>query len=279
MPELPEVETIKNALDKAVCGADILSVEVRCRRFRIDVPHNFEQKISGLRIISLKRIAKYIIVELSTGLCLIWHLGMSGRIKICTEPPQEFDKHDHIIIMTSLGTVIFNDARRFGLLTYCPADELMQHPLLAKIGKDPFDDSLTADYLFEGLQNKTADIKLMLLDQSLINGIGNIYASESLYRAGIHPERKAKSLSKQECASLISAIRQVLRNAIAAGGSTLKDYRKPDGSMGYFQQTHCVYNKTGQRCPNCICQQSQTGGIKKIVQGGRSTFYCPVKQK
>lgn len=279
MPELPEVETIKNAVERAVCGSRILNVEVRCRRFRQEIPADFEKLVSGTRIVSLRRVAKYIIIALDNGQNIIWHLGMSGRIKITDFRPSELAKHDHVIFETSQGCIIFNDARRFGMLTCCAADSLEEHPLLRKAGIDPFHQDLDGDYLQRKLKNKKIAVKLALLDQTIISGIGNIYASEALYMARVNPQRPADSLSLSECSVLVDSIRKVLRQAIEAGGSTLKDYRKPDGSMGYFQNVHCVYNKTGQRCPDCTCDLHKTGGIRKIVQGGRSTFYCETLQK
>jgi formamidopyrimidine-DNA glycosylase len=175
--------------------------------------------------------------------------------------------------------LIYNDARRFGLLTYVKTNEIFSCHLFNHIGIDPFDTNLTPNYLMEKFKNKKTPIKIALLDQSIINGVGNIYASEALYEARISPFRESQSLTKNEISKLIEAIIKTLNKAIKAGGSTLRDYRKPDGSTGYFQNEHCVYNKTGQRCPNCICQTDITGGIAKSVQGGRSTFYCKTLQK
>ena len=207
-------------------------------------------------------------------------MGMSGKVKLCDEMPENFEKHDHIIIRTSNGVIIYNDPRRFGVLTYCATDKLSTSPLLAHCGIDPFDKKLTAEYLFGQMQKrKKTPVKQILLNQEIVAGIGNIYASEALFEAGISPLREASSLSAKEYSKLAEAVIATLKKAINAGGSTLRDYRKPDGSEGYFQHLHCVYNKTGQQCPNCTCNISQTGGIKKIVQAGRSTFYCPTKQK
>lgn len=278
MPELPEVETIKTAIQKSVGYSNIISVKVNNNKLREIIPADLPQKITGAVIVSYSRIAKYIIIGLDNGLSLIWHLGMSGKVKISDDVPEPV-KHDHVIITTAKGVIVFNDARRFGLLTYCPTVDLAQHHLLAGIGLEPWDEKLTAAYLLQKLKNRKTPVKTALLDQSLIVGIGNIYASEALYRARILPTRTADSMSESECGCLIEQIRVVLEEAIRAGGSTLRDYQKPDGSLGYFQNMHCVYNKTGQRCPDCICQLNQTGGIQKIVQAGRSTYYCPVLQK
>lgn len=279
MPELPEVETIKEALKKTAEGAVIQSVIVRKRQFREDVPSDFEKRIENTIICRIYRKAKYIIIELNNGLSIIWHLGMSGRVKICDIPPETPDKHDHIIFKTTKGVITYNDARRFGLMTYTESANIETHRLFARTGIEPFDNLLTAEYLFECLKDKKIPIKTALLDQSIINGIGNIYASESLYEAGISPLRLCTDISIDEAEKLITAIKKTLNKAIEAGGSTLRDYRRPDGSMGYFQNQHCVYNKTGQRCPNCTCDIKQTGGIKRIIQSGRSTFYCTQRQK
>ncbi len=279
MPELPEVETIKEALDKAILGASIKKVEVSCRRFRVPIPDDFEKKISGATIVSLKRIAKYILINLDNGLTVIWHLGMSGQIKICKNRPTVLAKHDHVVLDTDKNCLIFNDARRFGLLTYCRTEQTLENSLLCHLGLDALDVNFNGNFLFEKFKNKALAVKVALLDQRLICGIGNIYASEALYKARILPTRPAKSLSRKECIRLAESIKTVLNNAIKAGGSTLKDYRKPDGSMGYFQNEHCVYDKTGQRCPDCICNILKTGGVQKLVLGGRSTFYCATLQK
>lgn len=277
MPELPEVETIKNALQKAIGYANIVNVCINDNRFRQIIPDDFAKKVLNTKIVNYSRIAKYIVIGLDNGYSIIWHLGMSGRVKICDTMPV-LEKHDHVIFETSNGIVIYHDPRRFGLLTYCKTDELLQNKIFQNSGFDPFDENLNAKILREKLKNKKIAIKIALLDQKIINGIGNIYASEALFQAKILPTRESSSLSLQECDKLISAVRDVLQKAISAGGSTLRDYKKPDGSLGYFQNQHCVYNKTGMPCPNCTCGLKD-GGIQKIVQGGRSTFYCPYKQK
>ncbi len=279
MPELPEVETIKEALKKAVEGAIIQSVVVRNRRFRKDIPEDFEKRLASSRICKIYRIAKYIIFDIDTGISIIWHLGMSGKVKICSQIPENLDKHDHVIFSTTLGGIIYNDVRRFGLLTYVKTENLHTHQLFEHLGKEPFDETLTVQYLKQRFKNKAIPIKVALLDQSIINGIGNIYASESLFEASISPLRQCSDISDDELDHLIEAIKKTLNKAIIAGGSTLRDYRKPDGSIGYFQNQHCVYNKTGKRCPNCVCNTQKTGGIKRIVQAGRSTFYCERLQK
>lgn len=279
MPELPEVETIKEALRKAVCNSRIIKTHVRNRQLRVPIPEGFEDIMTNSVIIEIYRRAKYAIMKLDNGHSIVMHFGMSGKIKICNVTPENFEKHDHVIIQTTSGTVIYNDARRFGLIVCVKTADIDKHPIFAHTGIDPFDSELTGAYLFNKLTHKKSAIKIALLDQSIINGIGNIYASESLYDAGISPLRPCCDISPEEAETLVSSIQKVLRAAIKAGGSTLRDYSRPDGSLGYFQHQHCVYNKTGQPCPNCTCDIQETGGVAKITQAGRSTYYCKQQQK
>ena len=280
MPELPEVETIKNAIAKGIGNAIIKNVEVRNRRLRVLVPDELEDNINGAGILGYRRIAKYIVVDLDNGFSILWHMGMSGKVKIADVKPKVLDKHDHIVVSTTKGCIIYNDPRRFGLFTCYKTDDLCKCSFLERVGIDPFDEKLTKEYLYKNLQKrKKTPIKIALLNQEIVVGIGNIYASEILYESRILPTRESGQISADDCGVLIKNIRKVLEKAIRAGGSTLRDYKKPDGSLGYFQNMHCVYNKTGQRCPDCVCDAALTGGIKKTVMGGRSTFYCERLQK
>lgn len=279
MPELPEVETTKNALAKGIGCCRILDACVFENRLRISIPDDFKQRILHASILSYTRIAKYIVIKLSNNLDIICHLGMSGKFKLSYQNPPYREKHDHVFIFTENGTLIFNDPRRFGLLTYIENFQLSNSSFFAKLGLDPFSPNLSPQYLWEKLKNKNIPIKVALLDQSIIAGIGNIYASEILFDAHISPLRIAHDISLKECYFLIESTKKILQKAIDAGGSTLRDYHKPDGSEGYFQFMHCVYNKTGQPCINCSCHLNETGGIQKIVQAGRSSFYCATKQK
>ena len=279
MPELPEVETVKNAVQKAIGLANITDVIIKQNHFREVMPEDFREKLVGAQIIKYERIAKYLVIHLSNGYAIIWHLGMSGRIKICEDMPEQLEKHDHVVIKTTNGILIYHDPRRFGLLTCCPSTKLREANCLKHTGIDPVTEKWDGTYLEQKFKNKKTPVKVALLDQAIVAGIGNIYASEALFAAGISPLREAGSLKPKECQKLAEAIKATLQKAIEAGGSTLRDYRKPDGSEGYFQHLHCVYNKTGQQCPNCTCNIAITGGIKKIVQAGRSSFYCPTKQK
>lgn len=279
MPELPEVETVKNGIEKFIGKATIVDVAVRNRKFRAPVPADTESKIAGAKINRYRRIGKYIVIDLSNSLSIVWHLGMSGRIKTFANVPDVLEKHDHIVLQTNNGCLVYNDPRRFGLFLYAPTDKLSEFKCLRNMGKDPFDEDLSEKYLHEKFKNKKIPVKTALLDQSIVNGIGNIYASEILYMSKISPLRESDKISLIECRKIIQNTRIVLQKAIDNGGSTLRDYHKPDGSLGYFQNLHCVYNKTGQRCPNCVCDIKNTGGIHKTVQSGRSTFYCPTLQK
>ena len=279
MPELPEVETIKNALSKAIGYSTILDVIINQNRLRQVIPSDFAEKIKGTHILSYSRLAKYIVIQLSNNNSIIWHLGMSGRIKICESIPEVLEKHDHVLILTDNGVLIYNDPRRFGMITCCKTQDISNLDFIKRIGFDAFSPDLTPSYLKEKFNNKNIPVKEALLDQKIIAGVGNIYASEALYHARISPLRSANSLSLKELEALIAAVRLTLEQAIAAGGSTLRDYHKPDGSEGYFQFQHCVYNKTGQPCPDCKCSLAKTGGIRKIVIAGRSSFYCSTLQK
>lgn len=279
MPELPEVETVKNGIAAFVGNAEIVSIDIRNRCFREKIPADIESKIVNAKIVDYTRVGKYIVIKLDNNLSLIWHLGMSGRIKTVECKPLKLEKHDHIVLETTHGCLVYNDPRRFGLFTYYQTNKISEFKGFRHMGADPFDKKLNKKYLFELLQKKKTPIKTALLDQTIVNGIGNIYASEILYASQISPLRSADRISLSECDSIIENTRAVLQKAINNGGSTLRDYHKPDGSLGYFQNLHCVYNKTGMCCPNCTCDINKTGGIRRITQSGRSTFYCPTLQK
>ncbi len=279
MPELPEVETIVRALKKQAEGSRIDNIIVKNSRFRDIVPDNIDSVLCGAKIIKIRRVAKYIVIDLNNDKSIIWHLGMSGRIIIYDKLPAESQKHDHIFLILDNCCLVFNDARRFGLFTFDDTERLATNRFLKNCGIDPFSEKLNAKYLYEQFQSHKKPIKVCLLEQSIINGIGNIYASEILFDCGISPLRSADSLSEKECENVIISTRKILQKSIDAGGSTLKDYRHLDGNIGHFQDMHCVYNKTGLKCPNCCCNITKTGGIQKIIQAGRSTFFCKTKQK
>lgn len=270
MPELPEVQTITTALEKTISTANIINVEVFCNAFRVKVDKDKALKLKGANIVEYKRIGKYMIVKLDNQFSMVFHFGMSGKITI---NPEAIKKHDHIKITTSNGVFIYNDPRRFGIFDIVLTSELFEQPYLKNMGIDPFDKNLDAKYLFEKLKNKKLDIKTALLDQSIIAGIGNIYASEILFKAKVAPLRESHQIKLKECEKIIQYTQEVLSLAIEKGGSTLKDYLRPDGKLGYFQNLHCVYGKDGQRCNICNTE------IKRIVQHARATFFCSTCQK
>ncbi|GHF12821.1 formamidopyrimidine-DNA glycosylase [Kordiimonas sediminis] len=278
MPELPEVETVKEGLVPALEGAVLSRVEIRRPKLRFDIPADFAEKTSGQSVERLERRSKYILIHLSNSLVILLHLGMSGRIRIYgpQEPLSEIGKHDHVSFYTQAGHhILFTDPRRFGVLTYFQAHEMEMHPLLKNIGPEPLSNAFSEQHLAAGLAKRKSPIKTALLDQKLVAGLGNIYVCEALWRSHIHPERKANSLSNTEIARLFPVIKEVLQDAIKAGGSTLKDYATTDGELGYFQHQFNVYGREDAPCSNPKCG----GTITRIVQSNRSTFFCPKCQK
>jgi formamidopyrimidine-DNA glycosylase len=277
MPELPEVETVKRGLAMRMEGHRITGLALNRADLRTPLPAGLRARVEGRRVTRLGRRAKYILVHLDDGGVLIAHLGMSGRIVVSepgsSEPP---DPHDHIIFTLDDGTVLrFNDARRFGTLDYTSQDELPHHPLLAHLGPEPLGNDFNGPTLAALLAGKATPIKAALLDQRVVAGLGNIYVSESLYWAGLSPRRLAGTVNQPRAERLAHAIRDVLERAIAAGGSSLRDYVQASGELGYFQHHFAVYGKEGEKCPRCDC----TRGIKRIVQAGRSSFYCAKRQR
>lgn len=280
MPELPEVETIRRGLAAKLEGRRFKRVEVRRRDLRIPLPADFASRLEGRRVEGLSRRGKYILATLDDGQVLIAHLGMSGRLIITDGQAGEPLPHEHVIFETDDGTTIgFYDARRFGLLTLTREAELARHPLLAALGPEPLSNAFDGPVLAAALRHKATPIKAALLDQRVVAGLGNIYACESLFRAGISPRRLAKTVQGRRAARLASAIRGVLSDAIAAGGSSLRDYLQVSGELGYFQHQWAVYGREGEPCPGCDCRLERTGGIRRIVQAGRATFYCPKRQR
>ena len=283
MPELPEVETVRRGLVPSMEGQKITLADVRRPDLRWPFPDRMAERLTGARIDQLRRRSKYILADLSTGETLIIHLGMSGRILIDDQATAEFHtnpplpaKHDHVIFHMSGGArVTFNDARRFGAMDLAPTAKIEQHWLLNKLGPEPLGNSFDEAYLTEKLAAKNSPIKTALLDQRIVSGLGNIYVCEVLHRTGVSPLRKAKNLSKTRVARLVPAIREVLSEAIEAGGSSLRDYRQTDGELGYFQHNFAVYDREGAACAKSGCG----GTIARIVQSGRSSFYCPRCQR
>jgi len=279
MPELPEVETVCRWLQRSLIDIKITDVQQRRANLRIPFPDHLPDRLTGAVPLRLYRRAKYLIMDLSSAETLILHLGMSGRIIIQPDKTIPAQKHDHLILTTAAGKrIIFNDPRRFGMVDLTPTAALESHRFFRALGPEPLGNGFHAPALGEKLSGKKVAIKNALLDQRVVAGLGNIYVSEALFYAGIDPRRPAGSLRKPEIESLVPAIRTVLEKAIAAGGSSLRDYVQANGDLGYFQHQFAVYNKAGQKCPGCHCDLAKTGGIEKITQSGRSSFFCPVKQ-
>ena len=268
MPELPEVETTVRGLAKVLQDRRLASVEARRPDLRRALPVDLGQRLTGARVSGLRRRAKYGLIDTDRGDTLVFHLGMSGHWRV---DPGEIGKHDHFLLATDDGRrVALNDARRFGSLDLVRTDELDDWPPFAALGPEPLD--LNPGDLRRRLRGRTAAIKLLLLDQRIVAGLGNIYVCEALYRAGIHPRRAGGSVSPRRLKRLVPAIRDVLAEAIAAGGSTLKDFASPDGELGYFSKAFAVYDRESRPC-RC------GGTVRRFVQGGRSTFYCPRCQR
>ena len=268
MPELPEVETTVRGLERVLKGHCIARVEARRPDLRRALPVDLGQRLTGARVTDLRRRAKYGLIDTDRGDTLVFHLGMSGRWRV---DPTEVEKHDHFIIETDeRRRLALNDPRRFGSLDLERTEELEDWPPFKALGPEPLD--LDVNELKRRLAGRTAAIKLLLLDQRIVAGLGNIYVCEALYRAGIHPQRAGGSVSLQRLKRLVPAIHDVLAEAIEAGGSTLRDFASPDGELGYFSKRFAVYDREGKPC-------SCGGAVKRIVQGGRSTFYCPRCQR
>jgi formamidopyrimidine-DNA glycosylase len=268
MPELPEVETTVRGLARVLDGRRIAGVEARRPDLRRALPEDLGQRLTGARVTGLSRRAKYGLIDTDRGDTLVFHLGMSGHWRI---DPTETGKHDHLILETEEGRrLALNDPRRFGSLDLVSTDALNEWPAFKALGPEPFD--LDARELKRRLAGRKAAIKFLLLDQRIVAGLGNIYVCEALHRAGIHPKRAGGSVSLERLERLVPAIQQVLGEAIAAGGSTLRDFAAPDGELGYFPKSFAVYDREGKPCP---CG----GTVRRVVQGGRSTFYCPQCQR
>jgi formamidopyrimidine-DNA glycosylase len=283
MPELPEVETVRRGLLPAMEGQVILSAQVNRPDLRWPFPPQMAERLTGARVLRLRRRSKYILADLSTGESLLIHLGMSGRMLISGVMLGEFhhdhpapQKHDHVVLTMENGArVTFNDARRFGAMDLFATQSAEQHPLLSVLGPEPLGNAFDEAYLAARLKSRNTPIKSALLDQHIVAGLGNIYVCETLYRARISPKKKAGDLAAQRVASLVPIIRDVLSEAIEAGGSSLRDYRQADGELGYFQHTFQVYGREGAACVTPGC----TATIARIVQSGRSSFYCPACQR
>ncbi len=280
MPELPEVETVRRGLAPVLEGRRIQRAVARRPDLRFPLPEDFGQRLTGRSIVSVSRRAKYLLFGLDDGTTLLAHLGMSGRFRIHENPIPALDKHDHVILLTDQEVEIrFNDPRRFGFLDIVDTGGLNIHPMLKALGPEPLSQDFNAAKLADVLGRRRAPIKAALLDQSVIAGLGNIYACEALFQAGVSPKRMASTVTGTRAKRLYRAIVDVLEKAIAAGGSSISDHRQPNGELGYFQHAFAVYGREGEACPGCDCNFSKTGGIRRLQQSGRSTFYCSKRQR
>jgi formamidopyrimidine-DNA glycosylase len=275
MPELPEVETVRRGLALKMTGRHIVRAEFRRPDLRRPFPAELAERLAGAEIGALGRRGKYILIELDADGLLLLHLGMSGRITTgdATVPAA---LHDHVVLTLDDGTIVtFNDARRFGLLDYVRRSEAERHPLLAGLGPEPLGPEFDSAYLAGRLAGRMTPIKAALLDQRTVAGLGNIYVCEALYRARLSPRRLAATVGRGRAERLVAAIRAVLDEAIEAGGSSLRNYVQANGELGYFQHRWAVYGHEGEPCPGCDCSE----GVRRIVQSGRSTFFCAKRQR
>ncbi|GAB4294334.1 MAG: bifunctional DNA-formamidopyrimidine glycosylase/DNA-(apurinic or apyrimidinic site) lyase [Roseovarius sp.] len=283
MPELPEVETVRRGLEPVMSGRRIARAEVNRPDLRWPLPAGLAARLRGRRVLALRRRSKYLLVDLDGDETLLVHLGMSGRILVSGDRLGRFahehpapGRHDHVVLHLEDGArVTFNDPRRFGAMDLFPAARAAEHPLLARLGPEPLDNRFGPELLRQALAGRRAPVKSALMDQRIVAGLGNIYACEALHRAAISPLRRAGAIAPARIGRLAEAIRAVLEEAIAAGGSTLRDYRRADGELGYFQHSFDVYGRVGEACRTPGCG----GTIRRAVQSGRATFYCPRCQR
>ncbi|WP_270937297.1 bifunctional DNA-formamidopyrimidine glycosylase/DNA-(apurinic or apyrimidinic site) lyase [Falsiroseomonas oryzae] len=299
MPELPEVETVMRGLAAVLEGRRIVRAETTRPDMRWPFPDRLAQRLTGARVTGFRRRGKYILARLDTGESLLVHLGMSGRLVARPKdgprvpwmgPTGRFsdarghnnppEAHEHLVMETDDGTRIgFVDPRRFGCVDLMPTAEEDRHRLLAGLGPEPLDEGFTPAVLSAALAGKRTPMKAALLDQKVVAGLGNIYVAEALFRAGISPQRLAHTVPGKRAARLVPAIKAVLEEAIGAGGSSLRDYVRADGELGRFQDRFAVYDREGQPCPLCPGPEAGCAGVRRIVQSGRSTFWCPRTQR
>ena len=282
MPELPEVETVRRGLEPVLTGARLAHVDLRRPDLRFPLPPRFAERLAGARVEAVERRAKYLLARLGTGETWVTHLGMTGRFLVerggQTDAPGRFThaaaseaKHAHLVVETDAGArVTFFDARRFGYMGLIPTAELPAHPWFATLGPEPLGPAFDAAYLLRAFAGRKQAVKTVLLDQSVVAGLGNIYVCEALHRARISPRRQAGKVGRTTAARLVEAIRAVLEEAIAAGGSTLRDFAQADGLSGLFQHAWAVYGREDEPCPRPEC----AGVVRRYPQGGRSTFGC-----
>ena len=286
MPELPEVETVRRGLEPVLTGARLTRVRQNRPDLRFPFPDRFVERLEGATVERLDRRAKYLLMPLSTGETWVSHLGMTGRFTLDGTQIGEFEepapiagKHEHMSLCAARGGAVtrigFADARRFGFMGLIPSEAIEAHPWFAAMGPEPLGNGFSALHLAQAFSGRKQNVKVSLLDQKIVAGLGNIYVCEALYRARISPLIAAGRISRPRLERLTAVIRDVLNDAIAAGGSTLRDFANADGGQGYFQHRFDVYGREGQPCLGEGC----TGVVRRIVQGGRSTFFCPSCQK
>lgn len=283
MPELPEVETVRRGLVPVMEGRRLISVEQRRPDLRWPFPDRFAERLTGTKVVRLRRRSKYLLADLGSGEVLLIHLGMTGRMLIEGAVQGEFEhdvsilpQHDHVVFRLEGGvTVTFNDVRRFGAMDLVAAGEEGTHRLLAGLGPEPLGNAFGPDLLETRFKGRRAPVKALLMDQRIVCGLGNIYVCEALWRARIAPARAAGRISRARLEDLAAAIRAVLAEAIEAGGSSLRDYRQASGELGYFQHSFSVYGREGEACRREGCG----GVVRRMVQSGRSTFHCPICQR
>jgi formamidopyrimidine-DNA glycosylase len=279
MPELPEVQTVMRGLRACLQGHVIRHAGVHRADLRWKLPRGLAARLTGARVTSFRRRGKYILMRLESGTSVLIHLGMSGRMVIGRGHADAAAPHEHLTLETDDGCrIAFIDPRRFGSVDLVPTAQEDAHRLLTGLGPEPLDDGFTAQVLSDALAGRKTSIKAALSDQRVVAGLGNIYVCEALFRAGISPRRAARTVVGARAERLVDAIRRTLLDAIAAGGSSLRDYVQPDGELGYFQHAWKVYDHEGERCERCPGPPT-CAGIRRIVQGGRSTFYCPRTQR
>ena len=280
MPELPEVETVRRGLAPVLENAILTGVTVRVPKLRWPVPSDLAGRLTGNRVLSLARRAKYLLIRMEDSQVVLIHLGMSGHMTVWREPPPDPGRHDHLDFVTEGGvTIRFTDPRRFGAVLLDHADTIGDHKLLRQLGPDPLSNQFNGEELARRLNGRARPIKAALMDQRIVAGLGNIYVCESLFRSGLSPKRKSATVQGGRAEKLAVAIRSVLNEAIAVGGTSLRDHVSPDGTLGYFQHQFGVYGRQGEACLGCTCDTEKTGGIRRLVQGGRSTFYCSTRQR
>jgi formamidopyrimidine-DNA glycosylase len=283
VPELPEVETVRRGLAPVMEGRTILEARIARPDLRWPLPARMAERLKGQRVERLRRRSKYILADLSSGETLLIHLGMSGRMLVSGAMLGEFHhhhpapaKHDHVVLdMDGGARITFNDARRFGAMDLVATEAAEAHWLLVGLGPEPLGNAFDEDYLVARLRGRNTPVKAALLDQRIVAGLGNIYVCETLHRAGISPRRKAGRIAEARVRALVPVIRQVLTEAVEAGGSSLRDYRQADGELGYFQHAFRVYDREGGPCVTPGCG----GTVARIVQSGRSSFFCPACQR